>query len=207
MRKALTTMAVLTAVVLSSVAVASTPATAAPAKPATASAAISDSEYLRIVTAGAEQGRYTAAQLAGLATRPDISTQAPEVRTTTTVVATKAKWKSKKVDRYVKVKFSDGGSFRYHLWVSWSYNGKKILGKPSTGRYLTNTGIWQIRITGKAKVTNRWTRKNHYSLETIIVGKWKQCLAGICIASNGVQGQFGLYGNGHYTFTGKTVDV
>ena len=206
MRKTFTTLAVMAAMVLSTVAITSTPANASAARPASATAAISDSKYVEIVLAGAETGGYTAAQMAALATRPDISDQTPEVRTTSVVVA-KAKWKTKKVDRYVKVKFSDGGSFRYHLWVSWSYNGKKILGAPTTGRYLTNTGIWQIRITGKMKVSNRWTRANHFSMETNLEGKWHQCLSKICIAGNGVHGRFGLYGNGAYTFSGKTIDV
>jgi hypothetical protein len=199
MRRTFTTLAVMAATVLSTVAIASGPASAsaAPGK-----AAISDSEYLRIVTAGAENG-YTAAQLAELATRPDISAQAPEVRTSSVVVAAAA-WKTKKVDRYVKVNFSDGGSFRYHLTVSWSYNGSKILGNPTTGWYLTNTGPWGIRIAGTPTVNNRWTRSNHYSLATTIIGKWHQCLV-VCIASNSVEGDFGLYGNGDYTFSGRTI--
>ena len=217
MRRTFTTLAVMAATVLSTVAIASTPASAsaAPGKLALAStsattgkaAAISDSEYLQIVMAGAETNGYTAAQLAELATRPDISTQTPEVHTSSVVVAAKAAWKTKKVDRYVKVKFSDGGSFRYHLWVSWSYNGKKILNYPTTGRSLSNTGIWQIRTTGALAVSNRWTRANHFSLATTLTGKWHQCLGKICIAGNGVQGVFGLYGNGAYTFAGKTVDL
>ncbi|SDS53171.1 hypothetical protein [Actinoplanes derwentensis] len=183
---------------------------AVPSKPV----ALSDVQFYQIVAAGADAGVYSGAQRTALLTRPDLAAQTLDVTSAkvtekVTVTAVK-KWKTKKVDRYVKVKsfLSVGNGFEFHLTAAWTYNGKKILNKGTTTGYLKGHGEYPgVRIKS-VKAAKVWTRANHYSLAVTVTGIWHQCVPKLgCIGGNGVEGSFGLYGNGKYTYRGKIKNV
>ena len=215
MRKAFTGLAsVAIALVCAASSLAMTPGAAQAA--VRTPAALTTDQFYEIVAAGANAGAYTAAQRAELLTRPDLAattldvTSVQVVETSTVTANAAAKTKTRKVDRYVKVPafLHIGNGFEFHLTVMWSYTGKKILSKPITTGYLKGSGEYPgVRIKS-VKTANRWTRTNHYSMATVITGLWHQCLpkAG-CFGGNGVEGTFGIYGNGAYTYKGKIKNV
>lgn len=182
---------------------------------AQASPKLTDAQFYDIVAAGAKTGTYTTAQRAQLLSRPDLAARTLDVTSVQTgtvetdTAATAAATRTRHVDRYVRVPafLNIGNGFEFHLTVSWSYTGSKVLNPPSWDSYLRGAGEYPgVRIKS-TRATSRWTRANHYSIETVINGVWHQCVRDVCIGGNGVRGQYGLYGNGDYTFSGRVQDI
>ena len=213
MRKAFTSLACVAASLVCAAAALTLAPGAADASVRTR-AALTNDQFYEIVATGANAGVYTAEQRAALLTRPDLaattldvtSAQVSEIATVSVAAATK----TRHVDRYVHVPafLHIGNGFEFHLSATWSYTGKKILSKPITTGYLKGAGEYPGVRVKSVKTANMWTRTNHFSMRTVITGIWAQCLPKVaCVGGNGVEGTFGLYGNGAYTYKGKIKNI
>jgi hypothetical protein len=184
-------------------------------------AVISDAQFYSIVKAGAKAGVYTLAQRAAITSRPDLASITADPTATPTVSAVKARAPheisrsksaaagTRRVDRYVHVPafLRVGNGFNFHLVARWSYSGGRITGTPHAEAYLSGTSEYPGVKIKSLDINRRWTRQDHHSNEMVLTGRWEQCVVRFgCIAGAGVRGQYGLYGNGNYTWFGFRIE-